>query len=430
MVPARRTFWLCLLGLVLAALPLVVSPMAWPGVVALWVALAIGLSVDGWALWRARPLVVPEVPAWVGVGDPVRIELAVRLAGRWPLMARFRGEVTGPLEPGEDLATQLPVGACARAIELDAPQRGLGRLAALWSQLDGPLGLLQRIDRHPLDDARVAIVPNARRVRELALRHFGSQTGGQRVMRQAGEGGEFDAMVGYVTGMDPRKVDWKSSARHQSLRIRRYRTEKNQRLVLCVDTGRLMSDPIDGIQRLDHAIVSAMVLAQTALRAGDLVGMFAYGSSPETWVAPGGSMRQAARIDRACAALHPEPAETNHALGIHALLTKLRRRSLVIVFTELSDATTAELMIESLGHLVRRHLVVFVALDDPTVEQPLAVAPKRAEDLAAGVIAGHLRQNRQRVLRRLQRMGVDVVQGRPGPATLRLLARYLSLIHI
>ena len=61
------------------------------------------------------------------------------------------------------------------------------------------------------------------------------------------------------------------------------------------------------------------------------------------------------------------------------------------------------------------------------MEQPLAVAPKRAEDLAAGVIAGHLRQNRQRVLRRLQRMGVDVVQGRPGPATLRLLARYVAI---
>ena len=138
-------------------------------------------------------------------------------------------------------------------------------------------------------------------------------------------------------------------------------------------------------------------------------------------------MRQAARIARSCAELESHPVETNHVLGIHALLTKLKRRSLIVLFTDFADSTTAELMVDHLGHLARRHLIMFVALDDPVIEEPLDRTPGSAQDLAAAVVAGGLRQERHRVLRRLTRMGVDVIHGPPGPATLRLLARYVHV---
>src|SRR5690606_7204503 len=145
--------------------------------------------------------------------------------------------------------------------------------------------------RVPVASAAVKVVPNAKRVRDLAIAHFGAQPlrGGIKIERRAGDGGEFDAMVGYSNGMDVRQIDWKSSARHQDLRVRRYRVERNQRVVVCIDTGRSMADPIEEgdeatpVQRLDHAIHAAMVLAQTALRAGDLVGLHAYGAEPEAW---------------------------------------------------------------------------------------------------------------------------------------------------
>jgi uncharacterized protein (DUF58 family) len=314
-------------------------------------------------------------------------------------------------------------------VRVAAPRRGTGTLRAVWMRLDGPLGLLRRIVRSTVTHGVTRVVPNARHVRELAIAHFGAQPlrGGMKVERRAGDGGEFDAMVGYVQGMDVRQIDWKSSARHQDLRVRRFRLERNQRVVVCVDTGRSMADPIEGVSRLDHAIHAAMVLSQTALRGGDLVGLHAYGAEPEAWVAPASGIRHASKITEACAGLVAQPVETNHVLGIHALLTKLSRRSLVVVLTELSDSTTAELMVEHLGHLVRRHLVIFVALDDPTVEEPLSRAPSDAQDLGAAVVAGHLRQDRQRVLRRLARMGVDVVHGPPRTATLRLLERYVHI---
>jgi len=188
-----------------------------------------------------------------------------------------------------------------------------------------------------------------------------------------------------------------------------------------------MSDPIDGIQRLDHAIHASMLLSRVALRSGDLVGLHAYADEPDLWVAPTAGIRHVSHITQACARLHPSPVETNHVVGMHRLLGMLRRRSLVVVFTEFTDPTTAELMVEHVGHIARRHLVVFVALDDPVVEEPLSVLPRTAEDLAASVVAGGLRQDRRRVLRRLQRMGVHVIHGPPGRATLDLLTRYVRI---
>ncbi len=412
MVPAPRLFWIASIGLAVAALPLVVHPLAWTLVAAMWAALGAALLVDGAALLLGRPRVGALVPDVIGVGDSARVPVALTLSGPATLGVTM-------VAPGESEAS----------VSFDAPRRGTGSLRAVWLRLEGPLGLLRRVARVPVADGAVRVVPNARRVKELAIAHFGAQPlrGGLKVERRAGDGGEFDAMVGYAHGMDVRQIDWKSSARHQDLRVRRYRLERNQRVVVCVDTGRSMADPIAGVQRLDHAIHAAMVLAQTALRGGDLVGLHAYGAEPEAWVAPQSGIRHANKIAEACSGLTAQPVETNHVLGIHALLTRLSRRSLVVVLTELGDSTTAELMVEHLAHLVRRHLVVFVALDDPVVEEPLGRKPETAQDLAAAVVASHLRQDRQRILRRLARMGVDVVHGPPGAATLALLERYVHI---
>ena len=465
MVPSPRLFWIAGAGLGVAALPLVVHPLAWTVVVALWVALAVALGIDLVALLRGRPRVEPAVPEVAFVGDRLRVPVILSLSGGTTLGATLRAEVDDPLAPGPDVVLRVAPGESEASLHVDARRRGTGALSAVWLRLEGPLGLLRRIARVPVASAAVKVVPNAKRVRDLAIAHFGAQPlrGGIKIERRAGDGGEFDAMVGYSNGMDVRQIDWKSSARHQDLRVRRYRVERNQRVVVCIDTGRSMADPIEErsevtvgrhlpqfagvgmpsrsgatqrieagdegtpIQRLDHAIHAAMVLAQTALRAGDLVGLHAYGAEPEAWVPLGSGVRHASKITEACAALDAQPVETNHVLGIHTLLTRLSRRSLIVVLTELSDSTTAELMVEHLAHLARRHLVVFVALDDPVVEAPLASRPESAQDLAAAVVAGQLRQDRQRILRRLTRMGVDVVHGPPGPATLELLERYVHI---
>jgi len=425
MLPTRRLLILMSASLALAALPAVVDAMLWPGVIAWWVALACASLWDIALLVRARPRVEVRAPAAVGVGDAASVTL--QLVQARSAAATIRAETALPLEPGDDLEVLVPRGESEIALELRAPRRGMGRLVALWARIRGPLGLVCRVERIGVESREIAVVPNLSRVRKLLLDYFGASQQGAVVLPFRGEGTELDSLAAYAPGMDLGDVDWKVSARHQALRVRRNRLEKNQRVVVCIDTGRLMADPIEGLERLDHAVHAALVVSYAALRAGDLVGLHAYASEPLAFLPPIAGVKHVKRLTQACAALKTTDVETNHVLGLHDLLARLKRRSLVVVFTEFVDSTSAELVIESLGHLAQKHLVIFVALDDPITEAPISTEPGSAEDLAEAVVAGQLRDERARVLHKLKRLGVDVVTGTPGRATLDLLARYVRI---
>lgn len=429
MLPAPRLLLILALSLPLALAPLVLGPKFWVIHCALALVLLALVGADWAALRRAKPLLKPQLPRVVGVGDALVAQVEVTQAAAWTLQARLRAETAPPLEPGADMVIALRPGANLIQMPLLAPRRGTGAWEALWVQLEGPLGLLRWVRRMPIAAASIAVVPSMARVRRVLVEHFGASIyeRGSHLQRWGGEGSEFDALGSYQPGMDLRIVDWKTSARHQQLRARYFRLERNQRVLLCLDTGRLMADPIGELERLDHAIHACLVLAVAALQAGDGVGLYAYDAKPGGLVPPATGMRHWARLREATARLVPRDVETNHLLGIERLLNQAGRRSLVVVFTDFVDSTSGELMIENLSLLAKRHLVLFVAFDDPALEENPNLPLDTVGRLAEEVVAGDLREARQRVLAKLRRSGVEVISGPPHRSTLDLLTRYVRI---
>src|SRR5687767_983932 len=192
MVPSPRLLALVTAGLVFAALPSLIH-------VGLWVLLAGGwLALAGCALWdfvalaRVQPAAHAELDPTIGVGDVLTARLKLDHRARRPLFGLVRAEVEAPLGAAGDVPARLPPGTSEHRLELRAERRGRGSLRALWIRLDGPLGLLRRIDRVALD-AGVTVLPNLRRVRALALEYFGAARAqsGLRAERAFGTGGEF-----------------------------------------------------------------------------------------------------------------------------------------------------------------------------------------------------------------------------------------------
>jgi uncharacterized protein (DUF58 family) len=412
-----------------ALLPALVHPgLAAPWAAAAALALAALVADAVLALSPGRLAVEVDAPETLAVGEPGAARISLRAPRRVPAV-----ELLLDLHP--DLAVQppqavdVPAGAPAHvAVPLIATRRGRPTLDEAWLRWSGPLGLVRRRKRVPIGRA-VSVVPNLRPVRAAALRFPGSRelTAGVQVERFVGDGSEFEALVEYVPGLDPRAISWKASARHRKLLCQEFRAERNHRVVLALDTGHLMAEPLQGVPRLDHAVSSALLLAHASLRLGDRVGLFAFDRAARVWAEPQGGLGAFPRLKALSAQLDYSTDETNFTLGLSELSARLRRRSLVVVFTDFVDTVTAELMIENVSRLARRQLVVFVALRDPALEAVALRRPRGLGDVHRAIVAADFVRERERVLARLRRLGVQCVDAAPDRVSSRLLNRYLDI---
>jgi uncharacterized protein (DUF58 family) len=277
-------------------------------------------------------------------------------------------------------------------------------------------------------DHDAPITTNIRGVREEALRWFARNAMfGSKVDRTLGEGSEFHALREFQTGMDRRSLDWKQSARHGKLLAKEYRTERNHNIIFAMDCGRIMCEPVGDAPRIDRAIEAALLTALACLRAGDRAGVFAFDARPRTSSGALSGSAAFATLQHSVSEIDYSTEETNYILGLATLSGALKRRSLVIVFTEFADQTAAQLMVEALGRLLKRHLVMFVAFRDEELEALQDVAPETPEDISRAVVAASMLGERELVLARLKAMGVHIVEGAAGTIGPRIISAYLDL---
>ena len=306
-------------------------------------------------------------------------------------------------------------------------RRGEGSIERYWLRWTGPLGLTWR-QRTESPDRRVPIVPDIAAVREEAIRLFSRDPSfGLKIQRDTGEGAEFHALRDFQPGMDTRTIDWKHSAKHGSLLAKEYRTERNHQIIFALDSGRVMSEPVAGIPRLDRSLNAALLLSFVSLKLGDRVGLFAFDSKVRVSSGAVSGVRGFAALQRLAAQVDYSDSETNFTLGLATLGGALERRSLIVVFTEFPDSVGAELMIENLQRLAKRHLILFVALRDEELESMVRADPVEPADVSRAVTAQALLRERDLVLARLRRLGAHVIESAPERLGSEVVSAYLDI---
>jgi uncharacterized protein (DUF58 family) len=231
----------------------------------------------------------------------------------------------------------------------------------------------------------------------------------------------------YAQGMDNRFIDWKRSARHKKLLVKEFVQERNHHVMLCFDAGRLMTEPVDGWQRLDRFIRAGLLLAWVSLKSGDLVGSAVFDLAFRDFLKPAAGLPYFARLQRFTAAISYRPTETNFTAGLFELQSRLTRRTLIVVFTEFIDPVNAEFLIDGVKLLAMRHMVVVVTMPDPLLGDLQAVRPSGFGDLAQAVIAGEFARERSIVLQRAARFGAHCLDVPPSALSAALLNRYLLI---
>jgi uncharacterized protein (DUF58 family) len=428
--PTRRAILLTAAGAPVSMLIGVVGPGWWLAGVA-WIVVVFGLVALDALLAGSRQAMRLDLtaPGSLSVGAPaeVRIEAAFE-RGRAPAVLEWA------LGTGERLevtprrgAFELQEGRGGVVTSARPVRRGEAVFERLWARWRGPLGLAWKQRSDALEHT-APVTPDVRAVREEAIRLFSRDAPfGVKPELDQGDGSEFQALREFQTGMDTRTIDWKHSARHGALVAKEFRTERNHPMVFAIDTGRLMCEPLGGLPRIDRALNAALLLAYVGLKAGDRVGFFGFGAKPVLSSGAVSGVGAFPLLQKLASKLDYSSDETNFTLGLTQLSGELERRSLVVVFTDFADTTSAELMIENVGRLLRRHLVLFVVFRDEELEALAQAEPAEPDDVSRAVIAAALLRERDLVVARLRRMGVHVVDAPADQMGSALLSSYIDV---
>lgn len=428
--PSSRAILLMLIGVPVMVFIAVLRPQLW-SLSGGWIFAVGGLMLADAALaarLRAFEWQI-DAPSLLYIQSSEDVAVRVRFSsGPLPAALLLRVE-TGPiLEP---VATRRLRGWVERthetSITLTPRRRGTAQLTELWARWSGPLGLVRKRVRKTLD-IEIPVTPNTRWVKEEAVRLYTRDAAfGIKAQIEKGEGSEFDALREFTTGMDRRAIDWKHSARHRMLLAKEFRTERNHNIVFAFDTGRLMSEPLGGVPKLDRAINAALLLAYVSLRSGDKAQFYSFDARPGVTSGQLTGTRGYPVLQSVAAQMDYSTAESNFTLALSELAGKLDRRSLVILFTDFVDTISAELMLDNVRRLTDRHLVVFASFEDELLGRFVESAPDTPEDVARAVIADTLLQERETVFLKLQRLGVQVIETRPDRFGSELVSRYLQI---
>jgi uncharacterized protein (DUF58 family) len=125
-----------------------------------------------------------------------------------------------------------------------------------------------------------------------------------------------------------------------------------------------MCEPVGGLPRIDRAVSAALSTAYVALKGGDKAALFGFAARPELFtpfvppmpaIFPSAPRRRRAGLSCAGAQFHAGPGDAGRAAA-----APFADRG-VLDFT---DPTSAELMVESIGRLAGRHVVLFVTMTD------------------------------------------------------------------
>jgi uncharacterized protein (DUF58 family) len=427
-VPTLRASILVALAAPVALVIAAAAPGAWIAAPALGGALMMLVLADALVAGGLRDVAL-TMPRDVEVGAGCDLLASASFAGG----QRSRVDMAVALDPrlmvgGRATFALRPLDGAWRGTFVFAPiRRGTGRAERLWLRWTGPLGLGARQVTRPLDQF-VRVWPNIGDVRSPALQTFLKDAMfGLIARRIRGEGTQFEALTEYQPGMDRRRIDWKSSARHVHLFAKEFETERNNQIVFAFDCGQTMCEPLAGMPRIDRAVSAALSTAYVALKGGDRVALFGFAARPEVSTPFVSGSREFHLLQSAAAGLDYHAQEPNFTLALATLAGRLQRRSLIVIFSDFTDPTSAELMIESIGRLVARHVVLFVTMADEELEEIAAAEPGDMQALAMSVTADSLLRQRALVTRRLKQLGVDVVEAPYSQIGTRLIDAYLAI---
>jgi len=360
-------------------------------------------------------------PRAVTLDHPTTLSWEVRTpAGLRPRWSSARVAIADQLAPSLRAGTRrvdlrlAERGTTTVGVELRPARRGRFEPSEIVVRTTGPLGIMHK-QRRRQHRTSLKVLPPFRSAREaeLSLRRARILEIGLRSARGRGGGTEFDSLRELTPDDETRRIDWAATARTQRPIVRTYRAERNQTVLCLLDSGRTMAGRVQGVPRMEFAMDGAMLLAELATGLGDRMGLLSFDQEVNATIEPSNRRSQRAQISERLFDLEPALAESNYQNVVTHVLARYRRRSLLVLLTELGTEAVGQFLMPALPLLIRTHLVVVAAVRDPDLVHWTTNTPTDEDGafLRAASISSLAR--RDVLAARVRAMGAVVVDEQP-----------------
>lgn len=426
-LPTKRLIVLILLGTPLAGAGFF---MGW-GYLGFWLynGLILVASLMDWiTIPKRKDLQLTRVlPEQTDIGQSFSVHILIEnksgqkvsysLIDDLPLSFEEVGPITGIMESQESRITYQTRG------------RERGRYAFQWIYLrwQGPIGLWYRQSRFASEQV-IKVYPDLSAVRGyLASLQESLIVDGKKILRRSRSGSEFHAIREYVPDDDPRTINWSASARSRRLMTNQYRPEQGKVVTLLLDCGRLMGVELDNRTRLDTSLEAALTLAAVALRQGDQVALLAYSHEIKIYIPPGKGLRHLHTLLEATYDLTSDFVEADPAKALEYLHRQQKRRSLIVLFSDMENYLVEDQLSGHLWRMRRSHLLLLLSLADPLLHAWSREKTTSSRLAYVKALAQRFQLDRKGFQQKMTGAGIQVLDVPADQLTLHVVNAYLEI---
>jgi uncharacterized protein (DUF58 family) len=312
---------------------------------------------------------------------------------------------------------------------LRIPVRGEFQFGAVWLRLHGRLGLIE-VQKSFEAIGSIRIFPEIYHSPEQLEKDPGSEIvllDKMTKARQHGVGTEFESLNEFREGDDPRRIDWRTTARVRHLVVRRFQVERHRDVMILVDCGRLMGAETERGTKLDCAIDAALMLARTAFEGGDRCGVALFDDEVIGYLPPQSGMASMNAISSCVYSANTRWHESDFSRMFETLQQRQSKRSMIIILSDIVDAETTQRFRASLATLVKRHVILFAALQTPALQLVTTSPVSESDDATRKAVAYQLLRERARALHSVARSGVNILDVTPDRLTVPLINQFIEL---
>jgi len=420
--------------LALALIPLVLS---WDRPWLRWIALLYNVLLVFGVLIESRFCRLPkglmisrEFGSRFAMGAETEVHIHIQNASSKPVSLMLKDEYPPQMSLNGVREGQVDVDAQSTATLVYAvkpPKRGrfeFGQTALRFKSRSKLIWCQTKV----VEPVTVKVYPNMRRAREAELKALGARSvaSSHRKTSWRGEGREFESMRDYVRGDELRHISWTATARRGKLTTRQYQIERDQTILIALDAGRLMTARIEQETKLDSAVHATLALFSAAARAGDNAGLVVFGRRIKSYLPPGRGRDHIESALEALYAVEPEMIEPSYPHAFEFIAGNSKRRSLVVLLTDLVDEEGSKELLNSLHILRPRHLPLVVTIADRDLKAVVRQVPSSVKDVFTQSVAEEIIHHREAALRMVESLGglaLDVTAAALAPSLLETYLR-------